>query len=55
MHIFLRKYLNILLKIFIYFRQNGTGYTPFMEAARQGHEGVFSAFLDYVSMTYCLK
>ena len=31
------------------FRQNGTGFTPFMEAAKQGHEGVFSAFLEHVS------
>ena len=30
-------------------RQNGTGYTPFMEAAKQGHEGVFSSFLEHVS------
>ncbi|XP_028401463.1 ankyrin repeat and SAM domain-containing protein 3-like [Dendronephthya gigantea] len=28
-------------------RQKGTGYTAFMEAAKQGHEGVFSAFLEH--------
>ena len=38
-------------KTLYFYSQNGTDYTPFMEAARQGNEHVFNAFLRDVPVS----